>query len=107
MAQMSTQRAMQLAVEHHRAGRLDQADAIYRKVIESFPNHSDALDLLGRIEHARGNLKQAESLIRRAIAAAPHVAEYHNHLGVALRDQARPAHAADAYRAALSIRPNY
>ena len=35
------------ALEHHRAGRLQQAEAIYRQMLRQEPNHPDALHLLG------------------------------------------------------------
>ena len=36
-----------LAVEHHRAGRLQAAERIYRQILAIEPEHVDALHLLG------------------------------------------------------------
>ena len=49
MDQASIQQAMQRAVEHHRAGRLSEAEAIYRDVLVAQPQQADALYLLGLI----------------------------------------------------------
>ena len=43
------------ALEHHRAGRLDRAEALYRKFLEKSPGHPDGLHLLGIITLARGD----------------------------------------------------
>jgi protein O-GlcNAc transferase len=37
------------AFEHHNAGRLAEAAALYRKVVAAEPGHVDALHLLGMI----------------------------------------------------------
>ena len=47
MTQETIQRAMQVAIEHHQAGRLAEAEGIYRQVLARFPDHTDALHLLG------------------------------------------------------------
>lgn len=40
--QVPISEAMTLALEHHRAGRLDIAEAVYRAVLESEPAHAGA-----------------------------------------------------------------
>ena len=37
------------AVEHHQSGRLPEAAAIYRQVLDADPDHADANHLLGVI----------------------------------------------------------
>ena len=38
---------LEQALAHHRAGQLQQAEAIYRQILRSQPDHPDALHLLG------------------------------------------------------------
>jgi tetratricopeptide repeat protein len=38
---------LQAALAHHRAGRIDQAEALYRKMLDAAPNHPQALRMLG------------------------------------------------------------
>ena len=39
--------AVQDAIVHHQAGRLAEAEAIYRRVLEVEPRHADARHFLG------------------------------------------------------------
>ena len=55
----SVRDTLELAVEHHRAGRLDQAEALYRKVIAIQPNEADALHLLGMLAHQQGHYDES------------------------------------------------
>ena len=92
---------------HHRAGRFEEAEAIYRRVLAAEPNNPDALHLLGMIAQAAGNYELVEQLIGKAIAANPNVPAYHNNLGNALEELGRPRDAVDAYRRALALNPDY
>ena len=47
MSQLRLQQAFELAVRHHQAGRLREAEGIYRQVLRHQPGHADALHLLG------------------------------------------------------------
>ena len=61
------------AVTHHQAGRLANAEALYRQVLATAPHHPDALHLLGVLLHQTGQSQAAVDLIRRAIAAGNQV----------------------------------
>ena len=52
---MTIDQAMQIALEHHRAGRLAEAEAIYRQVLARCPDHADALHLLGVLAGQTGH----------------------------------------------------
>jgi tetratricopeptide (TPR) repeat protein len=58
---------MQIAAEHHRAGRAAAAKAMYQEVLELDPRHADALFLLGVLERQAGHLEEAQ---RRLSVAA-------------------------------------
>ena len=51
--------AIHAAVGHHQAGRLPQAEAIYRQILLVAPNHPDALHLSGLIAHQAGKYEMA------------------------------------------------
>jgi tetratricopeptide (TPR) repeat protein len=64
---------LQLAREHHRAGRHDDAEAVYRAILAERPRHSQALHQLGMLAHQRGRHEDALELIGQALASGgPH-----------------------------------
>ncbi len=76
--------AFDLAVARHRAGRLDEAEQLYRAVLKIEPDHFGALHHLGIAATQQGKLEEAEALLRRAVAVDPNSAEALTNLGVAL-----------------------
>ncbi len=98
---------LERALEHHREGRLREAQAIYEGVLQITPNHPDALNLLGAIALDAGKHERAEGLIRRAIEIHPDAAAYHNNLGEALSALRRFDEAAAAYRQAAALDPQH
>ncbi len=57
---------MQIAAEHHRAGRLTAAKAMYQEVVALDPRHADALFLLGVLERQTGQLEEARQRLNEA-----------------------------------------
>lgn len=49
MVAVSLDQAFRLAVAHHQAGRLSEAEGLYRQILGAQPNHAGALHLLGVI----------------------------------------------------------
>jgi protein O-GlcNAc transferase len=106
MTQATIDQAMQLALQHHQAGRLAAAEKIYRQVLIHEPGHAYARHLLGVIAAQVGRSDAAVELIQSAIAANPAVADFHYNLGNALRDKGLFEEAIAAYRQALQLRPD-
>ncbi|WP_407118618.1 tetratricopeptide repeat protein [Bradyrhizobium sp. LMG 9283] len=95
------------ALELHKKGRLPEAKAAYRQLLQITPNQFVALHMLGALESDAKNYDQAEILLRRAVAVDPRSAEAHMSLGVALNGLKRHDEARESYRKALALRPNY
>jgi protein O-GlcNAc transferase len=104
---MPIQRAFELALQHHRSGRLAEAKRIYVQILDQAPDDPDALQLLGLIAHDEGRAAEAVELIDRAVALKPEVAQYRCNLGVALWGAGRTDLAVTAYRAAIALEPEY
>ena len=58
---------MQAALEAQVAGRLDQAEGLYRRVLSGNPEVPDALHSLGLVCYERGDCQEARSLVLRAL----------------------------------------
>ena len=96
--------AIDTALKYHRAGRLAQAEAIYRQVLGTTPEHPDALHLLGMIAHQTGNHQAAIDLINRAIEADPANPFYYNNIGGVYRALGQHGQAIENYRKALALK---
>jgi protein O-GlcNAc transferase len=96
-----------LALRHHQAGRLGEAEQLYREILRSEPRHADSLQFLGVIAHQVGRNDDAVALIEQAIALNDRVPPYHNNLGNALKAVGKLEAAAVAYRRALALKPDY
>ncbi len=86
-------------------GRLLEAEAVCRRVLESQPNTPEAEHLLGVIAHQNGKLGEAIEHVQRALKRAPHVALFHANLGEMLRLAGQPRLAAASARRALEVDP--
>jgi len=69
---------LQQALDHHRAGRLAQADALYRQILAVSPDHPGALYLLGFMACQLGHYAQALELTNRALRIQPDYSEAHH-----------------------------
>ena len=87
-------------------GRLAEAEAVCRRVLEAQPNTAEAVHMLGLIAHQNGKLTDAIKHVQRATELAPPVALFHANLGEMLRLAGRPRLAVEAARRALAVEPN-
>lgn len=95
------------ALRTHRAGRLDQAERLFRQILAAHPRHADSLFLLGTIAQQTGRHDLALDMIGKAIAVAPQVAAYHYSLGNVLKSRKQWPQAVRAYRKALDFAPDF
>ena len=100
---LNPQEAFALAQEHHRAGRLTEAEAIYRQLLAAMPESPGALHSLGVLAHQVGKLDLALALEQRAIAAAPRNSAFYSNLGLLLTDMLRLEEAAAACQQAIAL----
>jgi tetratricopeptide (TPR) repeat protein len=103
---MNLQEALDLAVQHHQAGRLREAEGIYRQILNAEPNSAHALHLLGVLASQMGQGEASLNYIRRAITLNPTAAQYHASLGAALATLGRTQEAIDIYNRALVLQPD-
>jgi tetratricopeptide (TPR) repeat protein len=98
--------ALALAERCRNEGRLEDATAVLRRVLEEHPDFPEAEHLLGVIAHQNGKLHEAIEHVQRAVKLSPQVAIYHANLGEMLRIAGQSKLAVEAARRALEIEPN-
>jgi protein O-GlcNAc transferase len=106
MGQVTIQQVFDLALQHHQAGRLAEAETIYRQILSQQPGNIDAMHLLGVVAHQTGRNDVAVELIRGAIALRPTFAQAHSNLGNALKDLGRLDEAVAAFGQAIALDRN-
>lgn len=97
---------MQAGLDHHRAGRLVQAEQLYRHVLSLHPRHAGAVHLLGLIAFQVGKLDVAERYLLEAIGIDAFHAPYRSDLGEVFRSQGKITEAIATYRESLRLNPD-
>lgn len=91
---------------HHQAGRLEEAESVYRGVLESEPDNAEALHLMGVLAFQRGRLDAAIDWFGRAVDRDGGNAKYLGNLGVALVSARRPEDALPVLEDAVRLDPD-
>jgi protein O-GlcNAc transferase len=81
---LSVQQTLDQAATLHRAGRLVEAERLYRQFLTMNPSHADSLHLLGVIAHQCGRSDLAVDLIGKAISVNDRSADFRSNIGTAL-----------------------
>jgi len=95
-----------LALQHHQAGRLAEAEALYRQILAAQPNHAEALHHLGLVALQTDRQDLSVKWIRQALVFNPNSPAAHSSLGEACRRAGRLDEAVAAYRRALELQPD-
>lgn len=95
-----------VAAQYHQAGRLAEAEQLYRRILAAAPRHADSLHRLGLIAYQAGRPDFAIDLMRQAIAQDRKAARYHAHLSLALGALGQLEEAVAASRAAIRLEPD-
>jgi tetratricopeptide (TPR) repeat protein len=93
------------AAEHHKEGRIEEAEKLYREVIRDNPDNVDALRMLGRVALSAGRIGDGERLFRRALKLAPDFAGAITDLGRVLKEQNRLEEAIECFRRVIDLEP--
>ncbi len=99
--------ALQLAVQHHQTGNIEQAEHIYREILKVHPNHDDALYLLGVVEYQKKNYDSSIADLKSVLENNPQHAYAYYYLGNALRENGHPDEAIECYQKALNINAEF
>lgn len=99
--------AVRQALEHQKAGRLADAEAIYSRILAADPGQADALHFRGVLCYQTGNLVEARRMLERAVKAAPKAAAIRGNLGLVLEAAGDSVGAERAYKRAILLQPDH
>ncbi|MEE8515965.1 MAG: tetratricopeptide repeat protein [Alphaproteobacteria bacterium] len=102
-----TRAALEQAYAHHQAGRADEAERCYRRILADQPNNGVVLNLLGVLLAQTGRLDDAADLLNQAFGAGNDFAEAHHNLGKVRILQGNAEAAVACFERALEINPGY
>ena len=72
----TVEQALQQAIAHHRAGQLQDAERLYRAILDTQPKHPDANHNLGVIAISLNKIKAALTLFKIALEASPNRTQF-------------------------------
>ena len=91
----------------HQAGKWSEAEAVYRRVLQTDPKDANAWCYLGMACHDLDRLDEAVMAYRRAIQLQPEFPIAFNNLGNTLRMQRKLDEAVASFDHALRLKPDY
>jgi len=104
---LAADEALGFALQLHRDGSLDAAEALYRKVIAAAPENLNALHYLAVLCHQQNRNAEAAESIRHIIDLDPQNADAHNNLGNVLEGLGKFSEAESCYRKAIDLKPGH
>src|SRR5262245_35258752 len=95
------------ALAHHKAGRLDEAEAAYREALGLSPGHAAITHNLGVLAAAKGRHRAAIGHFDDAIAAEPQYASAHYNRAVALQVLGQSRDAIQSFARVCALEPGH
>ncbi|MFA6018892.1 MAG: tetratricopeptide repeat protein [Rhodospirillales bacterium] len=95
------------ALDHHRAGRLREAERLYRKFLAAHPTHEDARRLLAVLKHQTGRSGEALADLDALLKTRPLFPEAQANRAVVLAALGRPDEAEAQFRHVLALAPGF
>ena len=95
------------AIVAHQEGRLEEAERLYRSILENQPTNLDVNNNLGVLLFNLGKYNEAEASYKKAIELKPDYVEAHYNLGLTLQKLGKYNEAEASYRKAIELKPNY
>ena len=98
--------SLRVAFMYHQAGRLEEAEAGYRQVIETFPEQDQAILMLGLIVFDRSDWAGAEALFERLLEISPEHGVALHYLGRIRQNTGDDRAAVEFFRRAVAAKPD-
>ncbi len=107
MQNLTLDQAFGLAQQHHQANQLDQAEAIYRLMLQAVPEQSDALHYLGLALFQKGQHEAGLAMMRRGLALQPGSFTFAGNLGATLAQVGSWPEAIGYLETVVRLRPDF
>ena len=98
---------IQQAITAHQEGKFEEAEQLYRSILENQPTNFIVRNNLGVLQFNLGRFNEAEANYRKAIELKPDYADACSNLGNTLKELARFDEAEVSYRKAIELKPDY
>lgn len=98
---------IQQAFSAHQAGKLPQAEALYKEILAIDPNHIDANHFYGLLAHQVGRSDIAVELISKALSKNPKSPQALNNIGMAYQTLGQTDKAISCYKKTLECNPKH
>src|SRR5712671_1247730 len=105
--ELTLEEAVGFAILLQQSQQLAEARDVYRRVLETDPNHVDALHYAGVLAYQQGRSDEAVTLIEKSLTLAPNRADCCSNLGIAHQSAGRLDQAIEAYQRAIAIDPSH
>lgn len=89
------------------AGRIDEAETVYRQIVSNHPDHVESIHNLGLIAFQRGDFEGATKSIQHAIKINANDPALHCNLGNVFQARGKLDEAVYSYRHALKLNPAF
>ena len=103
---MSYELMFQKAVELQQNGALNEAEKLYRQILETAPDNANVLNMLGLIAQTRGLHQEAVAYFYRAAETAPQHFPIFFNLAISLEALGRHLEAIEALQKVLKLKPD-
>ena len=95
------------AITAHQEGRLEEAEKLYRSILENQPTNLNVYNNLGVLLHGLGRFDEAEKNFTKAIELKLDYAEARSNLGITQYELKRFNEAEVSYKKAIELKPDY
>ena len=105
--ELNKNQTLHRAINAHKEGKLEEAERLYREILEIEPTQLDANNNLGVLLQSSNRLEEAEKSYKKAIELKPDYAEAHYNLGNTLNNLKKFEEAEKSYKKAIELKPDY
>ena len=95
------------AILAHQEGRFEEAEQFYKTILESQPEHLDALNNLGALLLQNNRFEEAEEYCKKAIELKPDFAEAYNNLGLTFQKLNSDKESEINFKKAIELKPDF